>query len=721
MNTAADKLLAACRFLERAVGVRFGSRFVRHPGVVQDAGAEVDESELIEMLADDSGLRARRVLLDGAWWRDAGDPMLARLDDRDRATGDARDRHWVALVPSIASGYRLRTAEPLAGIRDGAVVDEAIAHRLSPFGFTFYLRFPERPMSAIEVFRFGLRGNGGDIGLLVLAAFNAALLGLLIPVISGKLIDVVIPAADAGRVWQLIGGLFVAGIAVLLFDAMRTVAVLRLEARGGVGMQAAILDRVISLPATFFRKYSSGDLSLRMAAVNAIQQVATGSSMGALLTSLFLAGNLALMFWYSPRLSVAVIGILALALAASGAIAVLSLRFARELEELHGKLRSLAFEYLAGIAKIRTSASEARVFANWRERYLRFRALHVKSENLSNLEAVALNLLYPAVLILVLALASGMMLQDARPDRQFTTGDFIAFNAAMFSLLGAVQMLLSVAMSLVRLKPVWERARPIVETMPERLSTRDQADTGVRHEPRGGIDIRGVCFRYPDGPEILTDVTLSVEAGAFVAVVGPSGSGKSTLFRLLLGFERPDSGSVRYDGRDLAGLDLRYLRRRIGTVLQGGRLWSGDLYANIAGAGTVPIERAWEAARVASLAQDIEAMPMGMYTVVGEGSSTLSGGQRQRVLIARAVVHRPKILLLDEATSALDNDSQSAVQAGLAGLDATRVVIAHRLNTVRHADLVVVLDRGRIVQRGSFEELAAAPGTFAELLRRQIK
>jgi ATP-binding cassette subfamily C protein len=714
---AADKLLRACRFLEPAIG----SRFAQRAGTREEA--ETDESELIEMLAASSGLRARRVLLDGAWWRDAGDPMLARLDDRDRstATGDVERKYWVALVPGIASGYRLYSAEPLPGIGEGAAVDEAIAHRLSPFGFTFYRRFPERSMSAIDIVRFGLRGNGGDIGVLLLAALLAALLGLLIPVISGKLIDVVIPAGDAGRAWQLVGGLFVAGIAALLFDAMRTVAVLRVEARGGVGMQAAILDRVISLPATFFRRFSSGDLSLRMAAVNAIQQAATGSTVGALLTSLFLAGNLGLMLWYSPRLAAAVVAMLALVLAVSGVIAVLRLRFARELEELHGKLRSLAFEYLVGIAKIRTSASEERAFANWRARYLRFRGLHVKSENLSNLEAVALNLLYPAVLILVFSLASEIMLQDAQPDRRFSTGDFIAFNAAMFSLLGAVQMLLSTAMSLVHLKPVWERARPIVETMPERLSAPGAADMAVRHDPQGGIDISGLGFRYPEGPEILIDVNLSVAPGAFVAIVGPSGSGKSTLFRLLLGFERPDRGGVCYDGHGLASLDLRFLRRRIGTVLQGGRLWSGDLYTNIAGAGTVPIERAWEAARVAGLAEDIEAMPMGMYTVVGEGSSTLSGGQRQRVLIARAVVHRPRILLLDEATSALDNDLQAVVQTGLAGLDATRVVIAHRLNTVRHANLVVVLDRGRIVQQGSFADLASSPGMFAELLRRQIK
>jgi len=211
-----------------------------------------------------------------------------------------------------------------------------------------------------------------------------------------------------------------------------------------------------------------------------------------------------------------------------------------------------------------------------------------------------------------------------------------------------------------------------------------------------------------------------VRPGEFVAIVGPSGSGKSTLLRLLLGFERPARGTVRYDGRDLATIDVPWLRRRIGTVLQGGKLWAGDLYTNIAGATSASLDAAWDAARAAGLAADIEAMPMGMYTVVGEGVSTLSGGQRQRVLIARALVGTPRVLLLDEATSALDNLSQKAVLDALAALNATRIVIAHRLDTVRDADRIVVLEDGRIVQQGTFRELAGREGPFAALLARQV-
>jgi ATP-binding cassette subfamily C protein len=274
--------------------------------------------------------------------------------------------------------------------------------------------------------------------------------------------------------------------------------------------------------------------------------------------------------------------------------------------------------------------------------------------------------------------------------------------------------MVSTVLDVANLKPVWDRARPILEAAPENAAVR-----GERHDPAGAIALRGVDFAYPGGPPVLQGIDLEVEAGEFVAIVGPSGSGKSTLLRLLLGFESPAHGDVRYDGRDLATLDLRHLRLRVGTVMQGGRLWAGDLLANIVGATAAGVEEAREAARMAGLAADIEAMPMGLYTMVGEGLSTLSGGQRQRVMLARALVARPRILLLDEATSALDNVAQAHVLEALETLEATRIVIAHRLSTVRNADRIVVMERGRIVQAGSYAALAASEGPFAAMLARQ--
>jgi ATP-binding cassette subfamily C protein len=397
-------------------------------------------------------------------------------------------------------------------------------------------------------------------------------------------------------------------------------------------------------------------------------------------------------------------------IALSTAIGLARLKVGPKVEAMDGKLSAMQFEIFAGISKLRAAAAEPRAFREWYAKYDHFRDLNRVSARLTNWESVALNLLQPAATILVLYLAWRLA-----PTSGMTTGDFVAFHAALFALLGGVHMLVSTALDLVNLKPVWDRARPILETTPE-----DAGAAGERHEPQGAIELERVSFSYPQGPVVLHDIHLAVKPGEFVAIVGASGSGKSTLLRLLLGFEAPATGSVRYDGKDLAGLDLRHLRKRLGTVLQGGKLWAGDILTNIVGANPLGVDAAWDAARRAGLASDIEAMPMGLYTVVGEGLSTLSGGQRQRVLIARALVGNPRIVLFDEATSALDNLSQATVLQGLAGLEATRIVIAHRLNTVRNADRIVVLERGRIVQQGTFRSLAAEAGPFSAMLARQV-
>lgn len=226
-------------------------------------------------------------------------------------------------------------------------------------------------------------------------------------------------------------------------------------------------------------------------------------------------------------------------------------------------------------------------------------------------------------------------------------------------------------------------------------------------------------FRYGDGPEILKDVSFSIRPGGYIALVGPSGSGKSTLFRLLLGFEKPSSGSIYYDAQDLADLDLDALRRQLGVVLQSGQLASGDVFTNIVGTSHLTLDDAWAAARMVGLDEDIEQMPMGMHTLIGEGASTISGGQRQRILIARAIAHRPRIIYFDEATSALDNRTQAIVTESLGKLKATRIVIAHRLSTVVNADRILVLQDGRIVQNGNYKKLLGEPGPFAELAKRQ--
>jgi NHLM bacteriocin system ABC transporter ATP-binding protein len=677
-----------------------------------------DAADVIETLAGPAGMRSRRVILDGRWWTHAGGPMIARMAERRRVPRGptpftspslAAGTGWVALLPHLG-GYRMRAADVETNEIHEWKVDAALASRLAPFAFTFYRRFERRALVAADMLRFAAAHGGRDLLLLLIAGFVAAIVGLFTPAATGWLIDRAIPSQATQTVQAIIAGLAIAGVSIIMLEVLRALAVMRFESRIGVAMQAALVDRVISAPARFFRDFSSGDLALRMGSVNTIQRTITGSTIGTFVTSLFLFANLALMIAYSPALTAAAMGIALVVVALSTALGLARLRVGPRIEAMDGKLGAMQFEIFSGISKLRAAAAEPRAFRQWYAKYDAFRSLNGVAARLSNWESVALNLLQPAATVIVLYLAWRLA-----PTSGMTTGQFVAFHAALFALLGGVHALVSTALDLVNLKPVWDRARPILETPPE-----DAGKPGVAHEPAGGIELRGVSFAYPGGPAVLEEVDLNVRPGEFVAIVGASGSGKSTLLRLLLGFEAPAVGQVLYDGRDLATLDLRHLRRRIGTVLQGGKLWAGDILTNIAGANHIDANTALEAARRAGLERDIEAMPMGLYTVVGEGLSTLSGGQRQRVLIARALAGAPRILLLDEATSALDNVSQATVLEGLAGLEATRVVIAHRLNTVRDADRIVVLDRGRIVQQGTYEELARASGPFSAMLARQI-
>jgi ATP-binding cassette subfamily C protein len=680
-----------------------------------------EAADAVEQLALGAQMRSRRVLLDAGWWRQSATPMIARVSERRRVSrqdepsfsvSSSAGTGWVALLPRRTGGYRMLAPYPEEGTVVEWPVTGEVAARLSPFAYTFHPRFAPRALGARDILRFAFAHGGRDLVLLLTAGLAAALIGLLTPAATGWLIDRAIPAKEGATVAGIVAALGFAGIALVALDVLRSYSVLRFEARIGVAMQAALVDRVISAPARFFRDFASGDLALRMGSVNSVQRVITGSTIETFATSIFLLANLALMLAYSPALTLAAFGIVVLVVAISVTLGLMRLRIGPRIEALDGRLSAMTFEVFAGIAKLRAAAAEPRVFAQWYDKYDAYRRANRDSVVLSNYETVALSLLQPAATLLVLWLAWKL---SATPQTALSTGDFVAFHAALFALLGAVHALVSTTLAVVNLKPVWDRARPILETAPE-----DAAGGGIRHDPTGAIELSNVSFAYPGGAPVLQDIDLAIRAGEFVAIVGPSGSGKSTLLRLLLGFETPATGTVRYDGHDVASLDLRHLRSRLGTVLQGGKLWAGDLRTNILGAANLEVEAAMQAARRAGLAADIEAMPMGLYTVVGEGLSTLSGGQRQRVLLARALVGDPRILLLDEATSALDNLSQATVLAELAKLDATRIVIAHRLNTVREADRIVVMDRGRIVQQGSYEELAEqSGGAFSALLARQ--
>jgi ABC-type bacteriocin/lantibiotic exporter with double-glycine peptidase domain len=414
------------------------------------------------------------------------------------------------------------------------------------------------------------------------------------------------------------------------------------------------------------------------------------------------------MLSYDPSLTLVAVLVGVVNAAVVGGFTGRAVRFRRKLAAAEGDLASMLMQFITAITKLRVSGAESLAFERWAHRYAAKNDLDAAIDrNHARFEVVG-------SVLPIAALAVLFSVAGARASSGLSTGAFVAFLSAYGMFVSGLTGLVGAAAGLFDIVPLVERAAPILTTVPEIDRT--------KHPPgrlRGGVEVSRATFRYaPNGPAILSEIELEVTPGEFVAIVGPSGSGKSTLLRLLLGFERPESGGVYYDGQDLATLDLGEVRRQLGVVLQNGELDSADIFKNIVGTRNLTLEDAWEAARIAGLEEDILAMPMGMHTVLGR-SLSISGGQKQRILIARAVVARPKILFLDEATSALDGATQDAVMRALDTFKATRIVIAHRLSTVRNANRIVVLEGGRVVQVGHYDELMGVPGPFRRLVERQ--
>jgi len=640
------------------------------------------------------------VVLKDAWWTHNDYPLVGFWD---------ASKAPVALLPRKGSGYDL--FDPAEGTAR-ALVDADVA-ALSGMAYQFYPKFADRLLTLKDVFLFGFQGCGADLKQVVISGALGGLVALLVPVTTGVLFDTIIPGAHRGELKQVFALLAMASISTMLLEVSRGFAMLRTEGKMDLKVQAAVWDRLLRLPAWFFRQFSSGDLATRSLSITYIRQLLTGNTIDSALSGAFSLFSCALMFYYAPRLALVAASMLALAFGVTCLSGWMQVRLERPLYELRGKLAGRVLQLINGVSKFRVSATESRAFAAWAKEFSEQRRLTNRARTVANRVAV-FNAAFPVLASAVVFFFTSQL--AAATGQALGTGTFLAFQAAFFQTLVSLMQLSACALALANVVPLYERARPILTALPEEAAAQNEAP-----DLEGHLELSHVSFRYkPDRPLVLDDLSLSIRAGEFVAIVGASGCGKSTLFRLLLGFERPEAGSIGYDGLELSTLDAAAVRRQIGIVLQNSTLISGNIFVNIVGSLPLTLNDAWDAARMAGLDRDLEAMPMGMHTMVGEGGMGLSGGQRQRLMIARALVRRPRILLLDEATSALDNQTQAVVSEALDRLRATRLVIAHRLSTVMHADRIVVLDRGRVVQQGAYEELLRVPGVFEQLAKRQL-
>jgi ATP-binding cassette subfamily C protein len=502
------------------------------------------------------------------------------------------------------------------------------------------------------------------------------------------------------------------------FKITQSIAVLRIQGKMDYSVQAALWDRLLNLPSRAFRDFTAGDLADRAGGIDEIRRLVSGAGIGAILGSLSSVFYVFLMVKYSLVLGAIGITITLLYVICTTSANYLKLRFERLEMTVRGKITGMVLQFISGVSKLRVAGAENHAFRVWARDYSRQRRIEFTVGRIEN----ALQVLGSGFPVLAsIAIFFAMMMVQEKAIGQgmpppLTTGDFIAFNAAFVAFLTATQALGDASMDMLRVVPIFQRLKPILTTAPELDETRTYPG-----RLRGGIEVSHVSFRYSeDGPWVLDDLSVTIRPGEMVAFVGGSGCGKSTLMRLLLGFETPQKGSVYYDGQDLASLDLREVRMQIGVVLQSSGLLPTDIYRNIVGSTGLPVSAAWEAAALAGLIDDIQALPMGMHTYISEGGGGLSGGQRQKLLIARALVRKPRILIFDEATSALDNRSQAVVTESMEKLQAARIVIAHRLSTIVNADRICYLEGGRIVEEGTSPELMELDGLFAALARRQI-
>lgn len=690
-----DPVLSACRIVGAPLGISF-------PDLPSNA-LQLSADERLAVLADMARVQKRRVALRGRWWAEDAGPMVGFTME----SGEP-----VALLPERAGGYS--AVSPHTG--EQQKVDSVLAATLAHFAYSFFRSLPAKPIAIIDLVRLGLSGRRREAGMVLSMAMLLGILGTLAPLAMGYLFDHVIPEANRSQLMQMVMALLGAALAALLFSLFRSEVLLRLETSTESALQAAIWDRVLKLPVRFFRNYSAGDLEQRINAVNLIYQHLSGTTISGLLGGLFSFLNLALLFYLSPMLALAALGLVVIAIAGNGILAFLILRKERQNVALQGKLSSRVLDYLNGIVKLRIAAAEGRAFARWAETYAQEKSLHIDAQILRNGADVFVSTFSVIASAVIFYLVAQPLAGGNSAINLLSTGTFVAFTGTFANFFLQFIGFSNTLLSLLHLLPQLERAKPILEAQPEA----DPVRTRV-HVLRGNISASNLVFRYrQDGPPILDGVSFSAREGEFLAVVGPSGSGKSTLMRLLLGFEHAESGSIYFDGKDVEDLDLQSLRKHMGVVLQSGQLMPGDIYTNIVGALNLTVDDAWEAARLCGLDADIEAMPMGMHTMLSEGASTFSGGQKQRIMIARAIVRRPRVLLFDEATSALDNRTQALVSHSVERLKATRIVIAHRLSTIINADRILVMDRGRIVQSGTYSELMEQPGLFHELAERQL-
>ena len=654
-----------------------------------------DMNEVLEYQLRPHGIMRRSVRLDGEWYRKATGAMLATRTD---------DNSVVALIPVGVAHYRFydhktgKTIMIKKGNRD-LISEEAIM---------FYKPFPVKKLTIADLIKYIIgQITVSDVVALVLAMVAATSAGMMLPWINKRLFSDVLVS---GSMRMLLGAaifLVCATLSGVLLNTIKSFMSTRISIKLEVNVFAATMMRILTLPANFFRNYSAGELGSRAGYMTTLCNQMVDAVLSTGLSAVMSLAYIAQLSSFAPSLTAPALTVTILTLVVAISTTLIQTKVTRQQMLLGSKESGMSYSIISGIQKIRLTGSEKRAFARWAKLY---------AQRATLLYNPPMFLKISSVITLAISLIGTMIIYATAVRSGVSQAEYYGFSAAFGTVNAAFGALAGIATTIANFHPIMKMVEPIMETVPEVAE-----DKHILTQVSGGIELNNVSFRYNDSqPLVLDDLDLKIQPGQYVAVVGKTGCGKSTLMRIMLGFETPEQGSVYYDGHDLRTLDLHSLRRRIGSVMQNGKLFSGSIYSNIiVAAPWLTLQEAWEAAEIAGIADDIRRMPMKMFTMISEGQGGISGGQRQRLMIARAIAPKPKILFFDEATSALDNVTQKKISEALDAMRCTRIVIAHRLSTIRQCDRILVLDQGKIIEDGTYDELIEKNGFFADLVSRQ--
>ncbi len=661
---------------------------------------EVPESvkglnDRLEYLLRPHGIMRRNVNLEKDWYKDAIGALLGTRKD---------DGSVVAFIPKGLSGYVYFDAHSGKWVK----VTKKNQSLFEDEGICFYKPFPLKKLTVASLAKYIVDSlSVADIVLIVLATLAVSAIGLLSPKLNNLLFGTVVESENLRLLLAITVFMISVSISTMLISSVKALLTNRINTKLELSVQAATMMRVLSLPADFFKQYSAGELSSRAQYVQSLCSMLVSTVLGTGLTSLFSLIYISQIFVYAPALVIPALIIIAVTIVFSLITTFYQMHYSKKQMELSAKESGMSYALITGVQKIKLSGAEKRAYARWSK-------LYAKQVELSYNPPLFLRA--NGAFSSIISLTGVIVMYYMSIQSGVSVADYYAFNTAYGMVSGAFMALAGIATTVAQFGPIIEMAKPIMDAVPEVSEGKAVID-----RLSGSIELNNISFRYNENmPLVVDDLSLKIRPGQYVAIVGATGCGKSTLMRIMLGFEKPQKGAVYYDGKDLNAIDLKSLRRKIGVVMQNGKLFQGDIYSNIViSAPQLTMDEAWAAAEMAGIAEDIRRMPMGMHTIISEGSGGVSGGQRQRLMIARAIAPKPKILMFDEATSALDNLTQKIVSDSLEKLKCTRIVIAHRLSTIKQCDRIIYLEKGKIIEDGTYDELIAKNGKFAELVERQ--